>query len=120
MKAILKTSLLILLLLTGCANSVPKDLLMGSPLNDSWNTFKEPNVDECSIACYTEQNRRYVVTGYYLTKGKYKGRICHPDNFTGELSRKDSIYSIKCLSLPNCKTNICWAGGDTGGFVGKN
>lgn len=126
MKTIFIMSLLILTSLVGCTHSnqkqapmgSQKQLPMGAPLNDSWSTFKKPAADECFIACYTEQNKHYVVAGYYLTKGKYEGRICHPVNFTGELSRKDSIYSIQCSSLPNCKRNICWAGGDTGGFVG--
>lgn len=119
MKAILKISLLILAILAACTHSNHKQLPMGKALSKSQDTFKAPAAGQCSIACYTEKDGQYSVAGYYLNKGKYEGRICRPDNFAGDISSKDSTYSKKCASLPNCKTNICWAGGDTGGFIGK-
>ena len=76
--------------------------------------------EQCAVACYTDINNQYVVAGYYATDGIYTGRICRPDGFMGDISPKDSTYSAKCSStVEYCKTNVCWAGGDTGGFYGR-
>ncbi len=78
------------------------------------------NQEQCAIACYTNLNNEYAVAGYYATDGKYTGRVCRPGGFMGDISPKNSTYSQKCsVEVEYCKTNICWAGGDTGGFYGK-
>jgi hypothetical protein len=71
--------------------------------------------DECVIACYTNTDDTISITGYYLSEGHWQGRICHPDDFAGDISVPTSKYSIECGTLPN-KNQASWAGGDTGGF----
>ncbi len=72
--------------------------------------------DEVVIACYThDEDGEIVVAGYYTTKGYYEdGRIARPDGYRGDISKKDSKYSIMAQKV--CNLEDCWAGGDTGGF----
>jgi hypothetical protein len=92
------------------------------------NTFR--GYPGCYIAAYSHNKRNSVysvgdgifVMGQVRVPGTYEGRICQPEGYEGEdISRLDEFKDLFDQELPHaCRDRSCWAGGDTGGFVGAN
>lgn len=82
----------------------------------------------CYVAAYSRTQRNSVysvgggiyVMGQVRVPGRYEGRICQPAGYEGQdISRLDYFKDLFEQTLPDaCSKRICWAGGDTGGFVG--
>ena len=81
-----------------------------------------------AIACYShfQEGSSYSIGGNIYVmgiidgiKGRYIGRIFHPERAADKDISKDPEFSAQCNArFPACKGQ-CWAGGDTGGFLGK-
>jgi hypothetical protein len=84
----------------------------------------------CYVAAYSRTQRNSVysvgdgiyVMGQVRVPGRYEGRICQPVGYEGQdISRLDYFKDLFEQTLPDaCRKRICWAGGDTGGFVGAS
>lgn len=79
----------------------------------------------CYIACYSHQSGVYAVSsdisviGQIRVKGEYNERICQPDSYKGkDISTVDKFKILCSEKFKPCKHNKCWAGGDTGGWLG--
>ncbi|MCX7117779.1 MAG: hypothetical protein NTW94_07785 [Legionellales bacterium] len=81
----------------------------------------------CYIACYSHQKENAVysvdegvyVVGQVRVAGKYSGRVCEPTNFAGKDITNDPTFKALCTEkVAACAGNLCWAGGDTGGWFG--
>ena len=101
------------------AKNFTKKLL---PIN---NDFKD--YPGCYIACYSHQETDSIysvsndihVMAQIRVPGKYNNRICEPTLFTGNDISKSKAFSDICSSkIKACKNTHCWAGGDTGGWLG--
>ncbi|WP_414519809.1 hypothetical protein [Nostoc sp. PCC 9305] len=96
-------------------------------------TFPLPTVSDfkgspgCYIAAYSRQkighpvgNNVYVV-GQVRVRGHYEGKNCEPKGYEGK--KIDSLDDFKKFfdqKLPQtCKNKNCWAGKETGGFLGN-
>lgn len=83
----------------------------------------------CYVACYArrEAGAAYsvgggiFVHGLVRVPGRYEGRICLPTGHeTADISVPTSPFGAQCAAaIPSCRGG-CWAGGDTGGFLGHN
>jgi hypothetical protein len=83
----------------------------------------------CYIACYSHRAEASAypvggdtyVHGLVRVAGHYEGRICLPTGHeTADISVPTSPFSAQCTAvIPSCRGG-CWAGGDTGGFLGHN
>lgn len=98
--------------------------------------FPVPTVNDftgfpgCYIAAYSREqtNSAYsvgggiYVMGQVRVPGRYEGRICQPQGYEGQdISGLDYFKELFEQKLPNaCQNRQCWAGGDTGGFVGAD
>ncbi len=81
----------------------------------------------CYIACYSHQEQNSVfpvgdqiyVMGQVRIAGKYAVRNCEPTNFAGkDISANDIFKAICNEKIKACEGAHCWAGGDTGGWLG--
>lgn len=85
--------------------------------------------DGCYIACYTRNPYAEVYPvggGIYVTaqlrvQGHYIGRICHPTGYEHQdISAMDYFKRLCYQQFPRkCQGYSCWAGGDTGGWLGR-
>jgi hypothetical protein len=80
------------------------------------------------VACYTHDLTHgayrvapdIAVAGLVRLKGIYQGRIFQPDDYRDQdISALARFKAICGRALKACRGNRCWAGGDTGGFVGE-
>lgn len=78
----------------------------------------------CYIACYANNNGVYsvgnniYVRGLVRVNGLYLDRNCQPQGyFFKDISALPYFKEICNKNLRSCKGQ-CWAGGDTGGFLG--
>ncbi|MEH1800134.1 MAG: hypothetical protein V7L13_13395 [Nostoc sp.] len=99
------------------------------------NDFSIPTVNDfigspgCYIAAYSHQKEMSAssvggdiyVMGQVRVPGHYEGRICQPKGYEGQdISSLDYFKELFDQKLPKvCINKSCWAGGDTGGFVGR-
>ncbi|WP_445632592.1 hypothetical protein NSTC745_04140 [Nostoc sp. DSM 114161] len=99
------------------------------------NNFYLPTVNDftgspgCYIAAYSHQREMSArsvggdiyVMGQVRVPGHYEGRICQPKGYEGkDISSLDYFKELFDQKLPKvCINKSCWAGGDTGGFVGR-
>ncbi|MGD1941624.1 MAG: hypothetical protein ACFB0G_09950 [Leptolyngbyaceae cyanobacterium] len=98
--------------------------------------FQVPTVNDftgapgCYIAAYSQDAQQGVYAvgeGVYLmgqlrVPGTYQGSICQPTGYEDQDISAENIFKElfdEKLS-PACSNRSCWAGGDTGGFVGAN
>ena len=86
----------------------------------------------CYLACYSHNPQAvYSVTstifveGMVRVEGSYNGTNCEPSSFKGiDISASQKYKDLCNAKLPSCRTTQnatgegCWAGGDTGEFVG--
>ncbi|WP_454782359.1 hypothetical protein [Legionella sp. WA2022007384] len=79
----------------------------------------------CYIACYSHKPGVYPVAadiyvmGQIRIWGEYVAGICQPHGYKGMDISQVSKFKFLCSEKFNaCKNNICWAGGDTGGWFG--
>ncbi|ELR99180.1 toll/interleukin-1 receptor domain-containing protein [Gloeocapsa sp. PCC 73106] len=82
----------------------------------------------CYVACYshTKEGSQYsvggniYVMGQIRVEGRYEGRICKPKGYeTADISAEPKFKELCAEKLPEvCQDDSCWAGGDTGGFLG--
>jgi hypothetical protein len=85
-------------------------------------------IDGCYLACYSKSARGssysissdIFVMGQFRSKGVYEGRICRPQGIAQEVNvAEESRFKKLCTQyLPACAGDICWVGGDTGGWYG--
>lgn len=80
------------------------------------------------VACYTHDLARgayrvapdIAVVGLVRLAGAYQGRIFQPDGYRDrDISALARFKAICSRALRACRGDRCWAGGDTGGFVGE-
>jgi hypothetical protein len=91
-----------------------------------WNAYRGP--DGGYIACYSHDLAHAAyrvapdigVIGMVRLRGTYDGRIFQPLDYRDrDISALPRIQAICRRALKSCRGKSCWAGGDTGGFVGK-
>jgi hypothetical protein len=90
--------------------------------------FRLPTVNEftespgCYLAAYTREpgGEGIDVVGQVRVAGAYEGRICQPAGYEGrDISAEKVFRELFERHFPQvCSGGRCWAGGDTGGFVG--
>ena len=69
------------------------------------------------ISVYGVGGDIYVV-GQIRLQGRYIGRIFHPKGYEGQdISAATTFKELADEVFPRCEGG-CWAGGDTGGFLG--
>ena len=83
----------------------------------------------CYVACYARRAEASAYTvgddiyvhGLVRVPGRYEGRICRPTGHeTADISVPTSPFAAQCAAaIPSCRGG-CWAGGDTGGFLGHD
>jgi hypothetical protein len=80
------------------------------------------------VACYTHAMAQgayrvspdIAVAGLVRMPGAYSGRVLRPRGYeTADISALDQFKTICGQALAACRDGSCWAGGDTGGFVGE-
>ncbi len=80
------------------------------------------------VACYTHDlahgayrvSPDISVVGVVRLKGAYQGRIFQPDGYRDlDISALPRFKAICGRALKACRGDRCWAGGDTGAFVGE-
>jgi hypothetical protein len=80
------------------------------------------------VACYSHDlavsayrvSPDISVIGLVRLKGLYQGRIFRPQGYeTADISALSRFKAICRRAFPVCRGDRCWAGGDTGGFVGE-
>ncbi len=86
------------------------------------------SIDGCYLACYSKSAKGssypvgsdIFVMGQFRIKGVYEGRVCRPQGIAREVNLADeSRFKKLCTQyLPACAGDICWVGGDTGGWYG--
>ncbi|MFJ1267744.1 hypothetical protein ACD661_04115 [Legionella lytica] len=79
----------------------------------------------CYIACYSHSPGFYMVSprisvmGQIRVRGKYMIRICKPEGYQNmDISKSDQLKGLCTEKIKGCSNNLCWAGGDTGGWFG--
>ncbi len=79
----------------------------------------------CYIACYSHSPGLYMVSptisvmGQIRVRGKYMIRICKPEGYQNmDISKSDQLKGLCAEKIKGCSNNLCWAGGDTGGWFG--
>lgn len=81
----------------------------------------------CYVACYARRAEGAAysvgdgifVHGLVRVSGRYGGRVCRPENYeTADISAAPVFAQICQSAVPSCAAGGCWAGGDTGGFLG--
>ncbi|MDR3501816.1 MAG: hypothetical protein P4L79_04460 [Legionella sp.] len=79
----------------------------------------------CYIACYSHSPGLYMVSptisvmGQVRVRGKYMIRICKPEGYQNmDISKSDQLKGLCTEKIKGCSNNLCWAGGDTGGWFG--
>jgi hypothetical protein len=81
----------------------------------------------CYIACYSRDAKHSAygvggniyANGIIRVNGIYVSRICQPQGyFFKDISKIDYFSKLCQKRIASCKSGHCWAGGDTGGFVG--
>jgi hypothetical protein len=91
-----------------------------------WNRYGGP--DGGYVACYTHDIAQgayrvapdIAVVGLVRLQGIYQGRIFQPDGYRDrDISALARFKAICGRALKACRGDSCWAGGDTGGFVGE-
>jgi hypothetical protein len=91
-----------------------------------WNRYGGPGGGY--VACYTHDLAQgayrvgsdIAVVGLVRLKGIYQGRIFRPDGYRDQdISALARFKAICGRALKACRGDRCWAGGDTGGFVGE-
>lgn len=85
------------------------------------------DVPGCYIACYSHDaingvysvGNNIYVNGQIRVSGKYYGRICIPAGYLNRDISKATTFKQLCTNkIKSCGTADCWAGGDTGGWLG--
>lgn len=91
------------------------------PVNNDYK--KNPG---CYIACYSHESKNSIyavsdnifVHGFIRVPGNYTNRICVPNNYEGQDISAAPFFKALCnAKIKTC--HDCWAGGDTGGFLGR-
>ena len=81
----------------------------------------------CYVACYSHQGSDSVymvsdntyVLGQVRIAGKYSNNKCEPINFsTKDIGADDGFKKLCTEQISACAQNKCWAGGDTGAWLG--
>lgn len=75
----------------------------------------------CYLAAYSRPNGDEIeAIGQVRVPGRYEGRICQPTEYEGQDVSAESVFSeLFEQHFPQaCSDGRCWAGGDTGGFLG--
>lgn len=81
----------------------------------------------CYIACYSHDaiNGIYSVSdaiyvnGQVRVSGEYNGRTCVPRGYLNRDISKITFFKQLCVKkIKSCGAGDCWAGGDTGGWLG--
>ncbi len=81
----------------------------------------------CYIACYSHNaingvysvGNNIYINGQVRVSGKYNGRICEPAGYLNrDISKATTIKQLCTNKIKSCGTGDCWAGGDTGGWMG--
>ena len=85
-------------------------------------------LDGCYIACYSNspEQAAYAITedifvmGQLRVQGSYEGRICRPLGIDPDvdLAGVETIKAACNENIPACAGDLCWGGGDTGGWYG--
>jgi hypothetical protein len=107
------------------ADLLPADFSVdGAPVPTD-STFR--GAPGCYVACYAHRAEGAAysvggdiyVHGLVRVPGRYSGRVCRPTGHEGaDISVPSSPFSRQCAEvIPSCRAG-CWAGGDTGGFLG--
>lgn len=81
----------------------------------------------CYISCYSHSKEAGIyrvsstiyVYGQVRVPGKYDDRNCIPTGYRHkDISAEKSFENLCTEKISGCKTNHCWAGGETGGWFG--
>ncbi|MEJ0069830.1 MAG: hypothetical protein WDO24_15075 [Pseudomonadota bacterium] len=91
-----------------------------------WNRYR--GAGGGYVACYSHDIARgayrvasdIAVIGLVRLEGQYQGRIFQPEGYRDrDISAIARFKAICGRALEACRGDRCWAGGDTGGFVGE-
>lgn len=80
----------------------------------------------CYIACYSHKSKHAVypvdsdtyVMGQIRVAGEYQGYNCVPKHFKGKDIGSEIRFKRLCKKKIRACGKHCWAGGDTGGWLG--
>lgn len=79
----------------------------------------------CYLACYSHGQGIYPidkntqVMGQFRVEGSYVGRVCQPKGYGNNNLNNIELFKQLCAQkIGTCKTENCWAAGDTGGWFG--